>query len=248
MSALTKLTISEAKLFLRERTIVLFALACPVLILLVLGAIPFLREPNPDLGGDRIIDLYIPTLVGLSLSALALNGLPGALGSYRERGVLRRLSTTPVHPSTLLSAQLLVNLAAGVVSVLLLVIVGRVAFDIPVPKVALGYILAVLLLAVALLAIGLVIAATAPSGRAAGGIGTMVYLPMLVSAGLWTPGFTPRILERIGEFTPLGAGVRAVSDAWFGSWPHPLHLAVMAGYFVIFAVIATRVFRWDRRE
>lgn len=245
MSALTKLTITEAKLFLRERAIVVFALACPVLILLLLGAIPFLRQPNPDLGGERIIDLYIPTLVGLSLSALALNGLPGALGTYRERGVLRRLSTTPVHPSTLLAAQLLVNLVAGVVSVLLLVIAGRLAFAIPVPEVAVGYVLAVVLLAAALLAIGLVIAAMAPSGRAAGGIGTMVYLPMLVSAGLWTPGFTPRVLERIGEFTPLGAGVRAISDAWFGSWPQPLHLAVMAGYTVIFAFLAAKVFRWE---
>jgi ABC-2 type transport system permease protein len=245
MSPTMKFTLIEARLFLRERMIAIFALALPVVILLALGAMPFMRAHQEGLNGQRVIDIYIPLLVGLALAALALNGLPGALGTYRERGVLRRLSTTPVNPSVVLFAQLLVNLVAAVISIILLIVVGNLLLSVPMPKVPVGYALSVILMAASLLAIGLVIAATAPSGRAAGGIGTLVYLPMLVSAGLWTPGFTPKVLQKVGEFTPLGAGVRAIGDAWFGSWPQPTHLLVMAVYTAVFSFLAVRFFRWE---
>ena len=36
---------------------------------------------------------------------LAIFMLPGFMADYRARGILRRLSTTPVHPAKLLAAQ-----------------------------------------------------------------------------------------------------------------------------------------------
>jgi ABC-2 type transport system permease protein len=245
MSALSKLTVHEFRLFLRDRGVAFVALILPVALLLVMGAVPFLREPNANLDGQRVIDIYVPILVGISLATLALNGVPGALAAYRETGVLRRLGTTPMRPTSLLTAQLLVSLVAGIVSIVVLVIVGSVLFDVPMPVSIPGYLLSLVLLTASLLSVGLVIAALAPNGRAAGGIGTIVYLPMLVLAGMWTPGFTPEAFQRVGDFTPLGAGVRAVGQAWFEGMPSTLPLVVMAVYAIGFTVFAGRVFRWE---
>ena len=41
----------------------------------------------------------------LALVVLALQALPMTLGTYRERGILRRMSTTPVHPGMVLAQE-----------------------------------------------------------------------------------------------------------------------------------------------
>jgi len=55
----------------------------------------------------------------------------------------------------------------------------------------------------------------------------------------------PATLRQIGDFTPLGAGVQALQDAAAGTWPHPLHLIVLAAYVLVFGAVASVVFRWE---
>ena len=105
MNRLARLTTTELKLFLRDPMAWFFALAFPPLLLVVLGAIPAFREPQADLGGRRVIDLYVPIVVGFVLAMLAISVVPTYLATYRERGVLRRLATTPVRPAALLGAR-----------------------------------------------------------------------------------------------------------------------------------------------
>jgi ABC-2 type transport system permease protein len=68
----------------------------------------------------------------------------------------------------------------------------------------LGFLITLIFLAASLFTIGLLVAAIAPNGRAANGIGGLLVWPMMFSAGMWTPGFTPEIIRRIGEFTRPG--------------------------------------------
>jgi ABC-2 type transport system permease protein len=246
MSALSKMIWNEMKLFLREPFGVFFAVLFPTLLVVILGSIPGFREPSKDLGGLRVIDLYVPISIALSLALLALTALPSYLGTYREKGILRRLAVTPMPPARLLLAQLLTNLLMAIVAVGLLIAVARIVFDVAVPRQVVGYIVAFLLAAAALFAIGLLVAALAPSGRAAPSIGMILYFPIMFFAGLWIPrAAMPPTLRHISDFTPLGAGVQALQDAATGAWPQPLHLAVLAAYVVVFGVAAARLFRWE---
>jgi ABC-2 type transport system permease protein len=157
--------------------------------------------------------------------------VPTYLATYREKGILRRLSTTPVHPAGLLGAQVAMALLIALFAVTLVLGVGIVAF---------------VLAAASLLSVGVLVAAVAPSGRAASGIGTMLFFPMMFFAGLYVPrDAMPAVLRRIGDFTPLGAGVQALQDAAGGAWPQPLHLAVMAAFAVVAGLAAARLFRWE---
>src|SRR5947199_10476650 len=106
MNPLAKLTLTEVRLYFREPLAVFFALAFPPLLLVILGSVPAFREHNKDLGGARLVDLYTPIVIALAIATLALTGLPQLLATYREKGILRRMGTTPVPPIVVLAAQL----------------------------------------------------------------------------------------------------------------------------------------------
>jgi ABC-2 type transport system permease protein len=246
MTRLLKLGLVEAKLFLRDPTAVFFALAFPPLLLVILGSNPSFRVPDHELGGLRVIDLYVPIVVGFVLAMFAIGVLPSVLASYREKGVLRRLSTTPARPSDLLLAQMAMGLGMALAAVTVVLGIGAVAFGTGLPERPLAFLVGFALAAAALFAIGLLLAAVAPSGRAASGIGTLLFFPLMFFAGLWVPrAAMPEPLRRIGDFTPLGAGVQALQDAATGSWPRPLHLAVMAACAIGASLAAAKLFRWE---
>ena len=112
---LTKITAVEARLFFREPGVWLLTILLPTIVLVVVGLL-FGTEPDPALGGRRWIDIFAPSMVVMTLAILGVNTLPARLVKYREKGVLRRLSTTPASPRSLLIAQLVVNMGVAVVS------------------------------------------------------------------------------------------------------------------------------------
>ena len=246
MTGLAKLIGVESKLFLREPVPAFFAIVFPALLVVVLGvAIPGFREPSEDIGGARPVDLYLPIVLALAIATVTMVSLLSVLAAYRERGVLRRLSTTPVSPATLLAAQLIVNLAALVIGSVLAYVAGYLLFRVQPPANVVALLVAFLLGSAAMCAVALFIASVSPSARAASGLGSLVYFPMMFFAGVWTPGpMMPEGARRVADFMPLGAASQAMQDAWAGGWPSPLHLVVMSGMAVGFGVAATRLFRW----
>lgn len=246
MPGLSRLIRTEAKLVLREPAAVFFSLVFGPLLLVVLGGVPAFRRPDPHLGGLTVIDVYVPTLIVLALSMASMNALPQFLAGYRERGVLRRMSTTPVHPAALLLAQLVINLSVAAVSLILVVCLGRIVFSARFAADAPGFVLSLVLTALALFAIGLTVAALAPSSKVAGPVGSVLTFPMMFFAGLWVPlAAMPATLRRIGEFTPLGAAAQALQSSWAGHSPRLLDLGVMAAYAVVFGAVAAKTFRWE---
>jgi ABC-2 type transport system permease protein len=247
MSALLTMTKVEWKLFRRDGMSLFFGLVFPPVLLLALGAfIPGFREPNDGLGGQRVIDLYLPIVIGLALASLSLSAFPTYMATYREKGVLRRLATTPVGPARLLGAQLLVNVGVAVVAVVLTIAVAVIGFDVAATGNPLGLLAAFVLMATAMFAVGLVIAAVSPRASVATGIGMAAYFPALFFAGVYFPrDAMPVSLRVVSDATPVGSGVQALQDTLAGSWPHPLNLAVLMIWIAVSGVVAVRLFRWQ---
>lgn len=246
MSALLRLTATETKLFFREPMSVFFALAVPPAVLVILGSIPSFRVPEDGLGGLRVIDLYGPIVIAMAVTMLAVSVLPQQFATYREKGVLRRMRTTPAKPMLMLGAQLLMCTILSVVTMPVLLAIALVAFDVSLPAQLPAYIIAFLLTTLAMLAIGLLVASLAPNGKGAGAIGMVLFFPLLFFAGLWIPRDSMNdVLRTISDFTPLGASVQSLQDAAAGQWPHILHVAVMLGWLVVAGGLAARYFRWE---
>ncbi len=237
---------TEVRLFRREPGALFWILLFPTLLLVILGSIPSFRNHDPDLGGLRTIDVYVPVAVLLGLIVGGLQSMPQTLTGYRERGILRRMSTTPVRPTALLTAQMTVYGGAALASALLALAVGRVAFAVRLPEQPLGYLLALVLAVLAALALGAVVSALSRTTKIAGAIGSAVFFPAMFCAGVWAPVQTmPHVLARIVGCTPFGAAAEALNRAAAGHWPGWTHLGVLVVWTLLLTGTASRWFRWE---
>jgi ABC-2 type transport system permease protein len=243
--ALGRITITELKLIVREPGRMI-RLLIPFVLMVIFGSIPFYTQHKPSLGGYSLFDDYLPILIAYALGMTGLTGLSTVLAGYREKGVLRRLRTTPVGPVRVLAAQLISQLALVAVMVVVIIAAARLGYGVFLPRQVGGFIVAALLAAAALLAIGLLVAAVARNSQSAQGIGLLLFFPLMFFAGLFFPiPVMPHVLQHLSHATPLGAAVEALSAAWVGHWPQGLQLWTLAAYAVACTLAAVRLMRWE---
>jgi ABC-2 type transport system permease protein len=246
MSAFGQVVRNEARLVRRQPVNMIGSIGLPVVLMIIFGELPSFHQHISVLGGLPLFDTYVPIIMVLGLTMLTLLGLPGPLVSYRELGILRRLSTTPVPPSWLLAAQVVVQLCIALAGLAIVNIASVAAFGAPVPKSPGGLALSCLLAIGGLFALGLLIAALAPTANSVNAIGRLTLIPLLFFAGLWLPRpLMPTVLLDISNYTPLGAAVEAIQGSVQTGFPPATPLLVLAGYTLAFAYLARRFFRWE---
>jgi ABC-2 type transport system permease protein len=218
MKMLRMLTLTEARLLLREPLAFFWGVAFPMVLLTVMG----LSASSID--GVSLVAIYEPIVIAFISVAFGVQGIPVQIASYRQGRILRRLATTPAGPARVIGAQLIVSLAVIFIATIGVLLVGRLGFGVPLPRQPWGFALVVVLSAAA--------------------IGAVLFFPLMYFAGLWTPQMSASA-KHIGQFTPLGAATQALGDSMNGGWPHPAALAVLGVCTIACAGLAARFFRWE---
>jgi ABC-2 type transport system permease protein len=245
-AAFGQIVLNEARLARRQPASLIAGIAFPLVLLVIFGAVPSFRQPVASLGGLTTLDVYVPILIVFSLGLLALFGLPMPLTTYRELGVLRRLSTTPVPPWWLLAAQGVVQFCVALTGIVILLVISVTVYGVLVPKSPGALMLSIALTAAAMFPAGLLIASVAKTATGASVIGRLAFFPMIFFAGLWWPReLMPGALQAVSDYTPLGAAVEAMQDSMQGQFPPAAPLLVLAAYAVVFGFLAKRFFRWE---
>jgi ABC-2 type transport system permease protein len=247
MRGLGKLTLTEAKLFLREPFAAFFTLAFPLMMLFIFGAI-YGNEPTPFFGGRGSVDVSVPRYMAMIIASVGLLSIAIAMSVYRERGILRRYRATPLRPQTILAATVVVNFGMTLAGAILLIVAARVFFglhfDGNVPAVLAGFVLSSL----SFFAAGFVIASVAPTARVAQVVGMVVFYPMLFLSGAGLPReMFPETLRKASDFLPLTHVVTLLEGLWFGeAWSdHLIETIVLAGLLIVGVVVTSLAFRWE---
>ena len=241
---------SEIKHAVRRPVGLIVAVGIPFALLVIFGSIPATTRPMQALGGISFFNLYVPTLLVFVLTAVGLTTLPQQLATYRQQGVLRRLSTTPVHPWWLLAAQTTVSVILAVIGITILLGAGAGAYGLAVPHDAGGYLVslvALVLTAAATIGLGLLVAAVAKSPQIAQALTLVLFYPLAFFSGLYVPlqEIHSRLITDIAKVLPTGAGYNALHAAFGGHSPGVEPLVVLAVWAVGAGLLAARLFRWE---
>ncbi len=242
------LALTQARLYLREPAAFFFTLVFPPMMLILFGVI-FGNEPDPTFSPDYgYVDYEVPAIAGLIIGTVAFMGVPVSVASAREHKVLRRFQATPITAWTYLLAEVAVNLGMSLVSMILLIVAGRVFFDLRLPASLPAVTLAFLFAALAFIATGLAVAGLSPTARVAQTVGMVLYFPMLFLSGATIPReIMPEGVRRIGDFLPMTHVVELLQGLWFGeAWQaHGLETAVLAAMLALGGIVGARTFRWE---
>jgi ABC-2 type transport system permease protein len=247
MKSLLKMTWMEAKLFLREPASAFFTLVFPLMYLFLFGLISG-NEPTPQYGGMRTIDASIPSLTAVIICMTGLMSTTMTMATYRERGILRRLRTTPVSPLVVLVAQLIVIFGMTSLGMLLLVIAGKLVFHVQIAGNAFSMLGGFILSSLSFFGIGFILAGLMPTARSAWVVGMVLLYPMmLLSGAFFTIEILPPAVQKVSAFIPLTYVVNLLRGLWIGeTWGmHLLDAGVLTVLLVVGVLISFKTFRWE---
>ena len=254
MRGFLAMTAAEVRLFLREPFSLVFVLAFPLMMMLLLSAV-FGDDPEEARAiengmlvwrGVTPVNYYTAASIAAIVAALGLMTLPINLSGYREQGILKRLRTSSVPAWTIFGAQLTVTLLAFVSGTIIMGLVAWLVYDAMLPDDPLGVIAAVLLGTITFGALGLLLGTLVKSSRAAQGIGLLLFFGMWLISGSAPPrAVLPSGLRDFSDLLPLTHLVLAIQDPWYGFGWSFTSLAVLAAFAIAAALPALWFFRWD---
>jgi ABC-2 type transport system permease protein len=208
----------EGKLLLREPITLVFVLALPLVMMVVMCGV-FSQDADPTVFmGVPAKDYYMGAYVAAVVAALGVINLPTHLATYRERGVLRRFEASSISRWALLASHTVVMVVLSGIGAILVVGTAKAIYDPRNPAnpglVVAGFLLA----AVTFAALGTLLGVVMPTARAAQGIGIMLWFVMFMLGGVGPPPeVLPAAMGTVGEATPLLHAVRLLQGAWLGT-------------------------------
>jgi len=246
MRGFWKLSWIELKLFLREPMAAFFTLIFPLMLLFLFGSI-YGNEPTSFFGGFGSVDVSVPAYTAMIIATTGLLSLTIQIASYREFGILRRLRATPLRPQAVLLAQVMVIFIMTVLSMILLIIAGKIFYHLRFAGNPFSVFLAFILSSFSFFALGFVLASLLPTARTAMAVAMALFFPMLFLSGAAIPiEVLPAKIRHFAQLLPLTHVVTLLRGLWTGDSLalHLKEIVFLSVQFVIGVAVSAKIFRW----
>ncbi|WP_040338470.1 ABC transporter permease [Candidatus Blastococcus massiliensis] len=246
----------ELKEFFRQRESVVFTLLLPVLLLVVFGAVL-----DFDLGsGVTFTQYFMAGIIAAGILGASLQNMAISIATERSDGTLKHLAGTPMPRSAYFVGKVVQVLAVSVASIVVLLLVGVVFYDIDLPSGTdwLTFAWVAGLGAAACTLLGIAVSSLAKNGRSASATVTpFALLLQFISGVFFQFSEIPSWMQTIASLFPLkwmAQGLRSVflpdalaADEPAGSWELGRVALVLAAWCVVGLVLCVRTFRWHDR-
>jgi ABC-2 type transport system permease protein len=249
----------ELKAFFRERQAVVFILAMPAVMLVLLGAIFGGQHTGP---GVTIGDIYVAGLIGGGVMATSYQNLGMSIAFERERFTLKRLRGTPMPAAAYFAGKIIQVIVAAIAEVAVLLIIGVAFYHLHLPTTGAAWwtFAWVFVLGVAACSLLGIAASSLPRSAARNGV-AVITLPFVVLqfiSGVYVPFFlVPAWLRGIASVFPLEWMCRGMRSVFVPqavtlepghSWQHGQTALVLSAWIVAGLVLCLTTFRWQNRQ
>jgi ABC-2 type transport system permease protein len=248
-----RLVLTEATVWVRDKSSVFWTLLFPTVLLVGMAvASPELRQiasgdtwAGTPFYGTSVINVVLPAMLALPIGVTALLVMPATFGGFREKGILRRFSATPMRPQSMFAAHFMINVTMALAGALVAVVVISALFHVVVPNniamVVLGFVLGM----ASMMALGSLVSARVPRASTGTAIGNIILFPLLLTAGAFTILEPGTVLYQIARVTPLGAASHVMSYGWFGGHTFPwIQIITMIAWTAVLTPLAVKLFKW----
>ena len=239
----------HTRVFWRVPIAAFFTVAFPLMFLVMLNLLN--SDADIDaLGGLGFPQFFTPAIAVFSIVTACYTNLVITTSMDRDEGILKRMLGTPLSPRISIAGRVLAASGIGLTSVIIMLAVGVVAFDVQVLWARLPLALLVLIVgAAAWSALALAVSSLASNSQAAPAIANATILPLAFISGIFFPVESgPDWLATVAAVFPLRPFVAAFSEQW-----NPLidpdfpvtELAVLVAWGLLGAWITARRFQWE---
>ncbi|MEP6602329.1 MAG: ABC transporter permease [Spartobacteria bacterium] len=196
---------------------------------------PTMRSPN----------FYIPGVIGIVLQIGTTFATAMAVVREREKGTLEQLLVSPLSRWGLMLGKLIPYLCIGMTMSILLFLIMRFLFHVPIAGSVLAMIFATFVYVFALLSLGLLVATKAENQMQALQMSMTFMLPSVFFSGFVFPRETmPWIFKALGALLPatyfisLARAIILRGATFLEYWPHLMILIIMS--ILLFVLCALR--------
>ena len=205
------------------------------------GEPPFIRSAETSILARkfRFIEFFVPGIIAMSVMTSSLSGAVNMNAELRQKGVIRKLSTTPITHSDWVLSNILYQVILAVIAATAILLVSYAVFNVSLRIDA--WLPAFIVLEVfAFAGIGMILTRVAKEAESAMAAANAIMYPMMFLSGSFFPlEMMPGFLQKIARILPLYYGNEGLRAAMvFADNMAALRCSVIIGVFaaVVFLV------------
>jgi len=195
----------------------------------------------------RFIEFFVPGIIAMAIMTSSLGNALNMNAELRQKGILRKLATTPITRTDWLVSSILYQLILSVVSTVAILVVSYAVFDVRL-HIGAWLPLIVVIEVIAFVGIGMLLTPFAKEAESAAAVGNAFLFPMMFLSGTFFPvEMMPAFLQSFARLLPLFYVNEALRAAMiFADDQATLRMAgVAAAFGAVVFVAGTVKTRWD---
>jgi len=213
------------------------------------GQPPFIRAVETSILAKkyRFIEFFVPGIIAMSVMTSSLSGAVTMNAELRQKGVIRKLSTTPITRADWILSNILYQFVLAVISTAAILVVSYAVFSVRL-QINAWLIVFLVLEVFAFGGIGMILTRVANEAESAAAAANFIMFPMMFLAGSFFPiEMMPAFLQTIARILPLyyvNEGLRASMVSVDNT--AALRYAAMIGVFAAAVfVVGTTTTKWE---
>ena len=239
------------KTFWRSPSTIFFAFVLPIMFLVIFVTV--FGNQRMELANGQLVrgsTYYVPGIVTLGVVQTTFTNLAVSLTASRERGLLKRLRTTPPPTWTFMAGRIITSAAAAILLVVVLVAMGRVVYGVALPTTTIAAgLLALLVGTFTFSALAFAVSTAIPSQDASVPVTNAITLPLYFISGIFIPQeLIPDRVREVAQVFPVkrlyDALLTVFDPATSGAGIELADLGIVAAWGVAAAIVGTTAFRW----